>query len=117
MASILSSRADIGALGMDKAIHKFTERNKINIDLKLGTSLVDTCMQNVGISRIPFKFYTAWAVLTWSSMIIGLASHGPAMVALEFFSKMIEHGNKPNDINFVGVFRVLVTTLGLSMHG
>ncbi|CBI41082.3 unnamed protein product, partial [Vitis vinifera] len=41
MVSVLSACGDVGALGMGKMIHECIERNRIEIDLKLGTSLVD----------------------------------------------------------------------------
>ncbi|ONK63052.1 uncharacterized protein A4U43_C07F10920 [Asparagus officinalis] len=105
MVSVLSACADIGALGMGKTIHKFIEKNKIEIDVKLGTSLVDMYAKcgDIENSLQVFHGMDERDVLTWSSMIIGLASHGLGNDALRFFSKMIQEGIKPNDITFVGV--------------
>ncbi|XP_072976408.1 pentatricopeptide repeat-containing protein At5g66520-like [Typha angustifolia] len=105
MVSVLSACGDTGALGVGLVIHKFIERNSIEIDLRLGTSLVDMYSKcgDIDNALIVFHKLRKRDVLAWSSMIIGLANHGLGKVALEFFHKMIEEGIKPNEITFIGV--------------
>ncbi|XP_038988634.1 pentatricopeptide repeat-containing protein At5g66520-like [Phoenix dactylifera] len=105
MVSVLSACSDLGALSMGKVIHKFIERKGIEVDVRLGTSLVDMYAKcgDIDSSLGLFHKLSERDVLTWSSMIIGLANHGLGMVALDFFSKMISEGVKPNEITFVGV--------------
>lgn len=105
MVSVLSACTDLGALSMGKAIHRFIESKRIEVDLRLGTSLVDMYAKcgDIDSSLEVFHKLSESDVLTWSSMIIGLANHGLGMVALDFFSKMISERMKPNEITFVGV--------------
>nr|DAD20267.1 TPA_asm: hypothetical protein HUJ06_021730 [Nelumbo nucifera] len=105
MVSVLSACGDIGALGMGKMVHEYIERSGIKIDVKLGTSLVDMYAKcgDIDNSLVVFSKMDVKDVLTWSSMIMGLANHGLGEVALDYFLKMTEEGINPNDITFVGV--------------
>ncbi|OVA20175.1 Pentatricopeptide repeat [Macleaya cordata] len=105
MVSVLSACGEMGALNMGKMIHEYIERNRIEVDVKLGTSLVDMYAKcgDITNSLEVFNKMHLRDVLTWSSMIIGLANHGFAELALDHFSKMMSEGFKPNDITFVGV--------------
>ncbi|KAF8414234.1 hypothetical protein HHK36_002234 [Tetracentron sinense] len=105
MASVVSACGDVGALGMGKMIHEYIERNRIEIDMKLGTSLVDMYAKcgDIDLSLRVFGKMDNRDVFTWSAMIIGLANHGYGEVALDHFSVMISEKIKPNDITFIGV--------------
>ncbi|WOK96061.1 Pentatricopeptide repeat-containing protein [Canna indica] len=105
MVSVLSACGDTGALGMGRAMHRLIERNRIEVDLRLGTALVDMYAKCGDIENSLKVFYALNKrdVLTWSAMIIGLANHGLGQVALDLFSKMISEGIQPNEITFVGV--------------
>ncbi|XP_054800171.1 pentatricopeptide repeat-containing protein At5g56310-like [Prosopis cineraria] len=41
LISVLNACGNVGALGMGKTIHEYIETNRIGIDMKLGTSLLD----------------------------------------------------------------------------
>ncbi|KAI3440208.1 DYW_deaminase domain-containing protein [Psidium guajava] len=105
MVSVLAACGDIGALGMGKMIHEYIQRTRIEVDMKLGTSLVDMYAKcgDIDSSLRVYNLMDRRDVLTWSSAILGLANHGSGQAALEFFSEMIAEGIKPNDITFVGV--------------
>ena len=105
MVSVLSACGDVGALGMGKMIHECIERNRIEIDLKLGTSLVDMYAKcgDIDNSLRVFNGMNNRDVFAWSAMIMGLANHGFGELALDHFSKMISEDIKPNDVTFIGV--------------
>ncbi|KAA8519187.1 hypothetical protein F0562_013442 [Nyssa sinensis] len=105
MVSVLCACGDVGALGMGKMVHEFIERNRIEIDLKLGTSLVDMYAKcgDIDNSMGVFDRMSNRDVFAWSAMIMGLANHGFGELALDQFSKMISEEIKPNDITFIGV--------------
>ncbi|KAI3965292.1 hypothetical protein MKW92_040837 [Papaver armeniacum] len=105
MVCVLSSCGELGALNMGKMIHEYIKRNRIEVDLKLGTSLVDMYAKcgDIANSLEVFNKMVLKDVLTWSAMIIGLANHGFAELALDHFNKMISQGFKPNGVTFVGV--------------
>lgn len=105
MASVLSACGDTGALGMGRAMHRLIDKKRLNLDLRLGTALVDMYAKcgDIETSRKIFIELNEKDVLTWSAMILGLANHGHGKVAIDLFSDMISQGIQPNEITFVGV--------------
>ncbi|XP_020108044.1 pentatricopeptide repeat-containing protein At5g66520-like [Ananas comosus] len=110
MVAALSACGDAGALRAGSEIHELIERNGVEVDLRLGTALVDMYAKCGDIDRAlgVFRALTAKDVLAWSSMILGLANHGLGKLALEFFSEMVSGGVEPNGITFVGVLSACV---------
>ncbi|KAF8679161.1 hypothetical protein HU200_045927 [Digitaria exilis] len=118
MVSVLSACGDMGALAVGAEVHQFVESNGIEVDVKLGTALIDMyakCGDIENSLRI-FRSMPAKDVLTWSSMIIGLANHGLGHDALSLFSRMVLEGLHPNEITFIGVL-IACTHLGLVSDG
>ncbi|XP_059624809.1 pentatricopeptide repeat-containing protein At5g66520-like [Cornus florida] len=105
MVSVLCACGDVGALGMGKMVHECIERNRIEIDLKLGTALVDMYGKcgDIDSSMRVFNQMNKRDVFAWSAMIMGLANHGLGELALDHFSRMISEEIKPNDVTFIGV--------------
>ncbi|KAI7724918.1 hypothetical protein M8C21_012696, partial [Ambrosia artemisiifolia] len=103
--SVLSACSDLGALGMGKMVHEYIERRRIEIDVKLGTCLVNMYAKCGDIDNAlkVFNPLKDKDVFLWSVMIMGLANHGYGDVALDHFHAMISEGVKPNGITFVGV--------------
>jgi pentatricopeptide repeat protein len=50
-----------------------------------------------------FKEIPQKNALTWTAMICGLANHGHAIEAIEYFRRMIELGLQPDEVTFIGV--------------
>lgn len=105
LVSMLSACARVGALELGKWIHVYIERNNVEMDAQLYSSLVDMyakcgCIElSLDVfSKIPRK-----DILPWSTMIGGLAMHGHNKLALEFFRQMEDSGVQPDAITFVGV--------------
>ncbi|KAF9589453.1 hypothetical protein IFM89_023868 [Coptis chinensis] len=105
MVSVLFACGDLGALGMGKIVHEYIDRNKVEIAVKLGTSLVDMYAKygDIENSLKVFNGMGVKDVLTWSAVIIGRANHGFGEHALDYLAKMISGGIKANDITFIGV--------------
>jgi pentatricopeptide repeat protein len=118
MVSLLSACGDMGALAVGAEVHQFVERDGIEVDVKLGTALIDMYAKcgDIENSLRVFHSMPAKDVLTWSSMIIGLANHGLGHDALSLFSRMISEGLPPNEITFIGVL-IACTHLGLVSDG
>ncbi|XP_031500197.1 pentatricopeptide repeat-containing protein At1g08070, chloroplastic-like [Nymphaea colorata] len=105
MVSLLSACAVLGALDLGKWLHLYINRSGLNLNVILGTALVDMyfkcgCVDNAChvFVKMPSK-----DAATWNSMISGLAIHGNSKDALTIFSQMKTVGWLPNDITFVGV--------------
>ncbi|KAF8668878.1 hypothetical protein HU200_052081 [Digitaria exilis] len=118
MVSVLSACGDMGALAVGAEVHQFVENNGIKVDVKLGTALIDMYAKGGDIENAlrVFRSMPAKDVLTWSSMIIGLANHGLGHDALSLFSRMVSEGLKPNEVTFIGVL-IACTHLGLVSDG
>ncbi|SPT16782.1 unnamed protein product [Triticum aestivum] len=118
MVSVLSACSDMGALTIGAEVHRFVESHRVEVDMKLGTALVDMYAKcgDIENSLKVFHAMPVMDVLTWSSMIIGLANHGLGHDALSLFSEMISQGLQPNEITFVGVL-MACTHVGLVSDG
>ncbi|KAF0906945.1 hypothetical protein E2562_013322 [Oryza meyeriana var. granulata] len=118
LVSVVSACSDLGALAVGAEVHHFVDSNKIELDLKLGTALIDMYAKcgDIENSQRVFDGMPEKDVQTWSSMIIGLANHGLGHESLSLFSKMISEGMKPNGVTFVGVL-IACTHVGLVSEG
>lgn len=105
LSSVLTSCAHLGALDQGKSIHGYIYRHKVQVNTSLATGLVDMyakcgCIDKAlsVFSKLPNK-----NVFVWTAVINGLASHGDALGALNFFSWMLQNGVVPNEVTFMGV--------------
>ncbi|KAL5978734.1 hypothetical protein ACLOJK_029851 [Asimina triloba] len=106
LVTLLSGCSHMGFLPLlGKSIHAYVERNALELDVVLGTALVDMyakcgLLQSASwiFERLPCK-----NVMSWTAMICGLALHGQAESALALFQRMKEAGVRPNEITFTGV--------------
>ncbi|KAL7254045.1 hypothetical protein ACSBR1_008400 [Camellia fascicularis] len=80
-ASLLSGAASIGAVGKGEQIHA---RN-IEAALQVFTDIEDH------------------TVISWTSIVRGLAKHGFATGALKMFQEMLKTGIKPNEVTYIAV--------------
>lgn len=105
MVSCLSACTQLGALDVGIWIHHYIERNKLLINVALGTALIDTYAKcgNIYKALQIFKEMPARNSLTWTAIICGLAFHGDARDALSHFLEMIEIGLIPDEVTFLGV--------------
>ncbi|KAF3453662.1 hypothetical protein FNV43_RR04103 [Rhamnella rubrinervis] len=103
---VLPACAHLGALDLGKWIHAYIDKNFHNLtNISLWTSLIDMYAKcgNIEAAKQVFDNMESRNVASWNAMISGLAVHGHAHMALEFFSRMANEGFKPDDITFVGV--------------
>ncbi|GMY14382.1 pentatricopeptide repeat-containing protein At5g06540 [Fagus crenata] len=105
MVSVISSCAHLGALELGERVHDYVVRNNITVNLILGTALVDLYARCGSIEKSiqVFEELPERDVLSWTTLIAGLAMHGYAKRALEHFSEMVKTGLTPRDITFTAV--------------
>lgn len=103
LLSCCAARASTRLLG--KSIHAYSLKSGMEINVQLGTALVDMyaksgCLRSASLMfhRMPEK-----SVMPWSAMICGLAAHGRGEEAMAFFRRMKEQRVRPNEITFTGV--------------
>ncbi|XP_043715329.1 pentatricopeptide repeat-containing protein At1g50270 [Telopea speciosissima] len=105
LPSVLTACAQLGALDQGRWVHSYIDKNKIEMNINLGTSLVDMyskcgCIDEAFVifEKLPHK-----DVYPWTAMINGLAMHGHALSSLNLFSRMLMDGVQPNAVTFIGI--------------
>ncbi|KAL2500169.1 Pentatricopeptide repeat-containing protein [Abeliophyllum distichum] len=105
LSSVLSACAQSGRLDLGRKIHVYVEEKGIELGVILGTALVNMYAKNGAIPKAKqcFDSLKEKNIATWNAMICGLAVHGHANEALEFFKTLDRRRMMPNDITLVGV--------------
>lgn len=105
LVSVLSCCTHLGALEQGIWIHGYIDRQGIEVDDLLGSSLIDMyskCGMLKGAISVFDKLEKREAC-SWTSMIHGLAIHGHAHEALEAFEKMERLKIIPNAVTFIAI--------------
>ncbi|GAV63901.1 PPR domain-containing protein/PPR_2 domain-containing protein/Cupin_8 domain-containing protein/DYW_deaminase domain-containing protein, partial [Cephalotus follicularis] len=105
MVSVVSSCAHLGALEIGERAHDYMVKNKVTVNLIIGTALVDMYARCGSIEKAirVFEESPERDVLSWTALIAGIAMHGYAKRALHYFSEMLKTGVTPRDITFTAV--------------
>ncbi|KAI4354469.1 hypothetical protein L6164_003329 [Bauhinia variegata] len=105
LVSVLPAISRIGALELGKWIHLYAEKNKIQIDDVLGSALMDMYSKCGSIEKAiqVFEKLPKRNVITWNAIIGGLAMHGRANLALEYFSMMERSRVNPSDVTYIAI--------------
>lgn len=104
--SILSACAHLGALDIGVWIHRYLNRTRLPLSIRLSTSLLDMYAKcgNLDLAKRLFDSMPERDIVCWNAMISGMAMHGDGTGALKLFSDMEKIGIKPDDITFIAVF-------------
>ena len=105
LASVVGACGDMGALDLGKWLHSYIGEEGIDIDIVLGTSLVDMyskCGSLDNAIRV-FEGMSKRDVMAWSTMIGGCAIHGFGEKALKMFHAMKSANVRPNSVTFTSV--------------
>ncbi|CAN6477297.1 unnamed protein product [Victoria cruziana] len=105
LVSVLSACGHLGALNIGKWIHNYIQQNGVKSDVYLGNALVDMYCKCGSIDMAVDVFYNMPQkdVLSWNSIILGLAVNGRANDALQLFPEMTRGGIRPNHVTFIGI--------------
>ncbi|MED6191994.1 hypothetical protein PIB30_006141 [Stylosanthes scabra] len=105
LVNVLSACAQTGELEQGRIVHDYITRNRIRIDSYLATGLVDLYAKCgwLETARDVFESSNDKNVFTWNAMLVGLAIHGKGSVLLDYFSRMIAAGVKPDGVTFLGI--------------
>lgn len=118
VVAILAACADLGALDLGTRIHEYSSKSGFQGNIHICNTLIDMYMK-CGCLKDAHEVFGGIkepTVISWSAMIQGLAIHGQAEQALEFFSKMVQTGVRPNGVTFVGLLHAC-SHLGLIDEG
>ncbi|GKU99654.1 hypothetical protein SLEP1_g12466 [Rubroshorea leprosula] len=105
-ASILCACAHLGALDTGIWIHRYLDKQKLPLSLRLGTGLIDMYAKcgNLNMAKKVFDEMPERDVICWNAMISGMAVQGDGERALELFREMEKAGVRPDDITFIVIF-------------
>ncbi|KAF3773407.1 Pentatricopeptide repeat-containing protein [Nymphaea thermarum] len=103
--SVLSACAQVGALELGEWIHAYIDRHNLYKIVPLTNALIDMYVKSGRIDKAleVFNGMIHKSVITWSTIIAGLAFHGLGMEALKMFSRMEGAEVMPNGITFIAI--------------
>lgn len=118
MATVISACAHLGALDLGKQIHHYVMQNGFDLDVYMGSALIDMYAKCGSLDRSLLVFFKLQEknLFCWNAVIEGLAVHGYAEEALVMFGKMESEKIKPNGVTFVSVLSAC-THAGLVEEG
>lgn len=105
LVSVLSACSQLGSLEAGERIGNYVESQGFLFNVYVASALLDMYSKcgNISKARQIFNHMPQKDVVSWNSMIVGLAANGFAKEAINLFEKMKEIRVKPNDITFVGI--------------
>uniref|UniRef100_A0A5B7A6W9 Pentatricopeptide repeat-containing protein n=1 Tax=Davidia involucrata TaxID=16924 RepID=A0A5B7A6W9_DAVIN len=118
MATVISACAHLGALDLGKEIHMYVLQNGFDLDVYIGSALIDMYAKCGSLDRSLVVFFKLREknLFCWNSVIEGLAVHGYAEEALAMFSRMEREKIKPNGVTFISILSAC-THAGLVEEG
>ncbi|XP_010245702.1 PREDICTED: pentatricopeptide repeat-containing protein At1g08070, chloroplastic-like [Nelumbo nucifera] len=105
LVSVLSACAQLGSVEHGERIGKYIESRGFASNVYVGSALLDMYAKcgNIRKALQVFDQMTHKDIVSWNSMIGGLAANGLAEDAISLYMKMKEAEVKPNDITFTGL--------------
>ncbi|XP_031269987.1 pentatricopeptide repeat-containing protein At3g62890-like [Pistacia vera] len=118
MVSLLLACTHLVALETGKWLHAYIMKKVIEVDVALGTALVDMYAKcgSIENAEIVFEELAEKDVMTWTALVVGLAMCGQGDEALKYFHEMQISGLKPDAITLVGAL-VACSHAGLVEEG
>ncbi|PIA62935.1 hypothetical protein AQUCO_00200744v1 [Aquilegia coerulea] len=104
-ASILAACAESGLLAFGQRIHLSVQRSRLRHDTEVCNALVDMYAKcgNLDKAMDIFDGMVKRDVISWNTMLHGLALHGHGEAALELFSRMRLEGVTPDGVTFIAL--------------
>ncbi|KAJ4966353.1 hypothetical protein NE237_018202 [Protea cynaroides] len=117
-ATVLSACASVAALERGKEIHARGIRACVETDVVVGSALVDMYSKcgRIDYALRAFELMPMKNEFSWNSMISGYARHGCGVKALQLFTEMLQEGQPPDHVTFVGVLSAC-SHVGLADEG
>ncbi|KAL6214030.1 hypothetical protein ACLB2K_013468 [Fragaria x ananassa] len=105
MISVLSACTHLGSLEHGKWNESYINRNKFDMSAPLGNALIDMFAKcgDVENAKAVFDKMDNRCIITWTTMVSGLAVNGWCREALALFETMCLRGPKPDDVIFIAV--------------
>lgn len=112
LCAVLGGCGHMGAIGLvlGKSIHGFIIRNEWELNVELGTALIDMYAKCgfLKVATLVFDMMRESNVISWTALICGAAQHGYIDEARTLFERMQKVGIKPNEFTFTGILSACV---------
>ncbi|KAL6340719.1 hypothetical protein AAG906_014409 [Vitis piasezkii] len=106
LVNVLTACSSLSALNLGRWVHSYiSSRYDLVVDGNVGNALINMyakCSDMYMAVRV-FNELTHKDMISWSTIIGGMAMNGHGMHALQFFSLMLVHGVSPDDVTFIGL--------------
>jgi pentatricopeptide repeat protein len=106
MVSVLTASAEIGALALGRRLHVYVAKVGLAGNAHVGNALIDLYAKCGGVEdarKVFEEMGVGRTVVSWTSLIVGLAGNGFGKDALELFGVMEREKLVPTEITMVGV--------------
>eukprot|EP01018_Ginkgo_biloba_P030428 Gb_08964 [translate_table: standard] len=102
---VLKACADLAALQQGKNIHDDIIRSGFELDVFVGSALIDMYAKcgTIDVSHVVFDKMSQRDVVLWTSLIAGYAQNGLANEALKLFRQMQLADVKPNPVTIASI--------------
>ncbi|XP_022869966.1 pentatricopeptide repeat-containing protein At4g14050, mitochondrial [Olea europaea var. sylvestris] len=105
LSSMICASASLAMLDLGKQVHRVVIGFGYQSSLFISNALIDMyakCSDVLAAEKI-FCHMSKRDVVSWTSIIVGMAQHGQADEALSLYDEMTSVGLKPNEVTFVGL--------------
>lgn len=118
IVSILAGCAESGLLALGKRVHASMTTSGFRCSVAVTNALIDMYAKCGSVEKALhiFEEMTQRDLVSWNSIIQGLAIHGHGDIALKIFSRMEQEGFQPDKFTFVGIL-CACTHMGLVDKG
>ncbi|PIN23981.1 hypothetical protein CDL12_03284 [Handroanthus impetiginosus] len=107
LVMVLSACANLGALELGRWVESYIEKEKIEMRVELYNALIDMFAKcgDVGKALRLFRNMSESkrTIVSWTSIIYGMALHGSGLEAVSLFEEMTGAGVVPDDVVFIGL--------------
>lgn len=105
LASILPACCLRGSIHLGKQIHGFSIRHYLDLNVFVGTALIDMYSKSGAITYAENVFVKANEKnsVSYTTMILGYGRHGMGEKALSLFHAMQDYGIEPDAITFIAI--------------
>eukprot|EP01018_Ginkgo_biloba_P003535 Gb_32077 [translate_table: standard] len=116
--SVLKACASLTALEQGREIHETIKRSGFELDVFVGSALVDMYAKCKSIEDAHHVFYkmSQRNVVSWNAMIAGYVQNGHSAEAVKFFRQMLLSGVKPNLVTIASILPACTNLTALE-HG
>ncbi|CAL5426146.1 unnamed protein product [Camellia sinensis] len=106
IVNVLSACSSLCALSLGQWVHEYVStRHDLMVDGNVGNALINMYAKcgNMGMAIQVFNMLMYKDIVSWSTIISGMAMNGLGVHALPLFSLMLIHGVPLDDVTFIGL--------------